>query len=402
MLEQPLPSPSLASPAAQHAPPPPASAGERLLAIDQVRGLVIVLMVLDHVRDFFSNAQFSPTDLAKTTPALFLTRWITHFCAPAFVFLAGTSAFLAGRKLSRPALSRFLASRGLWLIVVEFTVVSFAWSFNLDYRMGLVMQVIWAIGASMCCLSLLVWLPLGAVATLGGGMIAAHNLLDAVTPESWGPYAPLFTLLHVQARIPIGFVVYPLIPWVGVMCVGYAFGALYARSAAQRNRLTLGLGAAGCAVFIALRALNGYGDPAPWSPQSSGLFTTLSFLNVSKYPPSLAYLLMTLGPMLLALWALERWPRAWLAPLVTFGRVPLFAYVVHLLIAHITAGALGALLGYGPVILGEFPFFYPPDWGFSLPWVYAAWGAVLFCLYPACHWFAGVKGRRKDFWLKYL
>jgi uncharacterized membrane protein len=374
----------------------------RIAAIDQLRGLVIVLMALDHVRDYFSGAQFSPTDLSKTDAALFMTRWITHFCAPSFVFLAGTSAYLLSRHKTRAETSRFLLSRGLWLVVLEFSVVNFVWTFNLDYRGGLTMQVIWVIGASMCLLASLVWLPSWAVGALGALLVAGHNLTDSITPAAFGSWAPLWNVLHVRGQIPIGVVIYPLVPWLGVMALGYAFGRVYELEERARQRSMLALGAALCLLFAAVRALNGYGDPAPWSAQARAGFTLLSFLNVTKYPPSLDYTAMTLGPALLLLAAFEHTRGPLARALATLGRVPLFAYVVHLALAHLLAGLTSLALGQGKTVLTNLFVAFPEDWGFDLGGVYLAWLCVLALLYPACHWFAGLKRRRHDWWLAYL
>jgi uncharacterized membrane protein len=374
---------------------------ERLPAIDRVRGLVIALMALDHVRDYFSNQHFSATDLTQTTPLLFMTRWLTHFCAPLFIFLAGTSASLMADRMSRSALRRFLLLRGVWLIVAEFTIVSLVWSFNFQYRMGLVMQVIWAIGVSMCVLSALIALPVRWIAAFAIVLIAGHNLLDDVSPQAFGAWAWLWTLLHVQGPIPVGMVAYPLIPWIGVMAAGYAFGALY-KQPALRARACLQLGAASIALFVGLRLLNGYGDPTPWSAQRDALFTFLSFINVSKYPPSLLYLTLTLGLGLWLLHFLERPATRLTGALETLGRVPLFAYVVHLALLHLLAGLVALALGHGTSVLGQLFVFFPESWGFGLGGVYVAWLAVLALLYPLCRWFGALKRRRNDPWLSYL
>lgn len=381
-----------------------APSGRRLPAIDRLRGLVIVLMALDHVRDYFSSQQVQPTDLAHTTPALFLTRWITHFCAPIFIFLAGVSAALLGQRSSRAKLQRFLLTRGLWLVVLEFTVVCFVWFFNFRYPLGLVMQVIWATGVSMCVLAGLVALPAPLIAVFSFVMIAGHNLLDGIAPERLGAWAPWWRILHVPGEIPVGEVLYPLVPWVGVMAAGYVFGGLYRSSEARRRRITLALGFGLSAGFVLLRLWNGYGDPKPWSPQASPAFSVLSFINVTKYPPSLLYLLMTLGPGLLALHAFERSPRhgALATALQTVGRVPLFAYVVHLAIAHALAGVIALSMGFGTAVLRDIFVFYPANWGFGLGAVYLAWLVVLLLLYPLCSWFAALKRRRRDWWLSYL
>ncbi len=268
-----------------------------------MRGLAIVLMALDHVRAYLSVAHFDPTDLDQTTPALFLTRWLTHFCAPAFVLLAGAGAWLGGQRRTCGQLSQFLLWRGLWLLLLEFTVISLGWYFNLTWEMGAIAQVIWAIGIAMMVLAGLVTLPIRWVATIGVVLVAGHNLLDGVTPDSLGPLGAVWALLHVSgplAGAPV-LVVYPVLPWIGVMALGFALGPLLHQGTADSRARLRRLGLAAVAGFLVLRALDGYGDPAPWSPQATAGRTVLSFLRVTKYPPSLAYLLMTLGPVLLLL-----------------------------------------------------------------------------------------------------
>jgi len=374
----------------------------RLASIDQMRGLVIALMALDHVRDYFSNAAFDATDLRHTTPALFFTRWITHYCAPTFIFLAGVSARLLAQRVSRGQLQRFLLTRGVWLAVLEFTVVSFVWSFNFKYRMGLVMQVIWAIGMSMCALAGLVALPAGVVGAIGALMIAGHNLLDGIAPTIFGSWAALWNIVHVPGRTPFGAVLYPLVPWIGVIALGYACGAVYAWPPARRRPALLKLAGAACAAFVIVRWLNGYGDPAHWSSQRQAWLTVASFLNVTKYPPSLLYVLMTLGPATGLLALFEHGVGRFGSVVETFGRVPLFAYVVHLALAHLLAGLIGLASGHGITILANIFVFYPDAWGFGLGGVYAAWLFVLALLYPLCVWFGALKRRRSDWWLAYL
>ena len=421
-------------------------AKRRIDSIDLLRGIVMVVMMLDHTRDFVHSAtfQFDPTDLSRTNVVLFFTRWITHFCAPVFVFLAGTGAYLQfSRGKSKRDLSRFLVSRGLWLIVLEFTVVRLGATFNIDYRFLGMMQVIWVIGVSMIVLAALIHLPLRVIAAFGLLMIALHNLLDLdrFHVEGWhGPGsavpsygAKLFIILHQAFEpfpvagwpSPVVFVLYPLIPWIGVMAAGYAFGAIYQWNAERRRKLLLTLGSAATILFIALRAINVYGDPSPWARQSTILFTVLSFLNTTKYPPSLLFLLMTLGPALLALaWfessvqaddskpssAVGQLPRHRLPgrrlrnAFVTFGRVPLFFYLLQWPTAHFIAVILHVAAGkpwrwmFGLVGI-EAP---PPGVGFNLAVVYACWVVGVILLYPLCKWFAGVKARRRDWWLSYL
>ena len=407
--------PSPAAPAAVALPAPEAvapPARTRLDAPDFLRGLVMVLMALDHVRDFFTNARFNPLDMSQTTTLIFLTRWVTHFCAPTFVLLAGASAYLYGlRGRTRAETARFLLTRGLWLVVLELTVVRFGWFFNLDYQLtgG---QVIWAIGWAMLVLAGLSYvLPVRAVAGLGVLIIVGHNLLDPLVPAQFGGAAWVWMVLHEGGLLPLDathafFAAYPLLPWVGVICAGYGFGALVALPPARRQRVLLTLGLGLTAAFVALGLFAGYGDTTPWTPQSTPWRTVLSFLDVQKYPPALLYVLMTLGPAIAALPLLERWPDGAVKRFfVTFGRVPLFYYVLHLLLIHLVAVLVAMVLGLdhryllrlGPLVPSP-----PAAWGFGLPVVYGIWAGVVLALYPLCRWFAGVKARGWAWWLSYL
>lgn len=380
----------------------------RLDSVDLLRGLVMVVMALDHVRDYFTALRFDPTDLTRTNGLLFFTRWITHYCAPTFVFLAGTGAFLAGaRGKSRPELARFLVSRGLWLVLLEFTVIRLGWAFNLDYSGLLWVQVIWALGVSMVVLAGVIYLPLPAIAAFGIGMIALHNLADGVDPGTLGEWGALWTVLHVQRPItlPWGgqlFVAYPLIPWIGVMAAGYAFGSILLQPAEPRRRTLLWLGGALTAGFIVLRATNLYGDPRPWAQQSSALFTVMSFLNTTKYPPSLLFLLMTLGPAIMSLAWFEHLRGPVARFLIVFGRVPLFYYVLHLFLIHAAALAVGVMAGFPASAFMRGVFNMPDGWGYGLPVVYAVWVAVVLALYPVSRWYADLKSRRREVWLSYL
>lgn len=382
--------------------------GARLDAVDVLRGLVMVIMLLDHTRDYVHRDAllFSPTDLARTTVLLFLTRWVTHFCAPVFVLLAGTGAALRlARGRSRAELARYLATRGLWLVVLEFTVIRFGLAFDLDYRAfpGM-LEVIWAIGVSMVVLAALVRLPTAAVAALGLGIVALHNLTDG-----WRVPGVAWTVLHQPGMIrllgaPL-LVAYPVLPWIGVMLLGYALGGVYGWEAGRRRRFLVRAGWAAVAAFLVVRAADLYGDPAPWSAQESAALTVLSFLNTTKYPPSLLYLLMTLGPALLALAWLERAPRGPLArALTTYGRVPLFYFVVQWFVAHALAIALSLAAGKPVTHLFGMPGATPPlpGAGFGLGVTYLVWLAGLAVTFPLCRWFAGVKRRRTDWWLSYL
>jgi uncharacterized membrane protein len=369
----------------------------RIVSIDVLRGLVMVVMALDHTRDFFGDGSFNPRDV--TEPALFLTRWITHLCAPTFVFLAGLSAFLYGRGRSVAETSRFLFTRGLWLILVEFTIVRIAWSFDLALGDTLVGGVIWVIGASMVALAALVWLPRWAIVAVALAMIAGHNLLDGLRPEVFGGAAPVWHVLHQRSSVHLTegfrfFALYPLIPWVGVMAAGYALGPVMALGADERKRVLLKLGVAITIGFVLLRATSLYGDPAPWQVQETWLATLLSFLNCEKYPPSLLFLMMTLGPALLLLGVFEHARGAFARFLAVFGEVPFFFYVVHLYLIHglavVTGFAMTGALARNPEI------------GLSLAGIYLVWLIVIVLLYPLCRWFAGLKQRGTGWWWSYL
>jgi uncharacterized membrane protein len=377
----------------------------RLDSIDLLRGLVMILMALDHTRDFFGASGPNPRDVAD--PALFLTRWITHYCAPVFIFLAGVSAFLYGaRGRSTGEVSWFLLTRGLFLILVEFTIVRFGWTFNPGFS-WLVAQVIWAIGASMVALAALIWMPRTAIAVFGLALIGGHNLLDGVQPADLGQAAWLWTILHEGGNVQLGdvrlFVLYPLIPWIGVMAAGYALGPVFKADAPTRRRVLVGLGLAVTAGFVLLRASNLYGDPAPWQVQETWLSTVLSFLNCEKYPPSLLYLAMTLGPALLLLAAFEGARGRLAGWITTYGRVPLLYYVAHIYLLHVAAGIMVLIVYWDDLSwLAASPPQKPADYGFSLPGVYAIWLLAVALLYPLCRWFASLKARRREWWLSYL
>ncbi len=379
----------------------------RLEAVDVVRGVIMVIMAIDHSRDYFGIPGQAPTALATTTIALFFTRWITHFCAPTFFLLTGTGAFLSLKKRTIPELSRYLWTRGLWLIVLEFTFVRcFAYQFNVDYRVTLLL-VLWALGWAMIALAALVRLPTAWVGAIGAAMIATHNLLDGVT------LPPPLSLLHGLGFVANSpsftvFSAYPLIPWIGVTAVGYALGQVYNWEPQRRRVFLLRLGAAMCVVFVGLRALNVYGDPARWNVQATPAFTLLSFLNTNKNPPSLLFVLMTLGPVLMCLALVDRKTPTVLRPALTIGRVPLFYYVLHFALIHAMAVVV-TYVQHGAVHwmfespnLDNYPFTPPPGWGFPLPIVYAVWASVVVVMYPLCVWFGALKRRRKDVWLSYL
>jgi len=389
----------------------------RLDSVDFVRGLVMVIMALDHVRFFLHRdilVGIDPLDLSRAGPSLFFTRWITHFCAPVFLFLAGTGAWLyASRGKTKNELSRFLITRGLWLILLEFTVIHFGWTFNFNFHVNFAI-VLWALGCSMIALAALVYLPTRVIAIVGFLLVAGHNLLDKVQPESLGRFGWLWKVLHVNGVIQpvpsyVLVITYPLIPWIGVMVLGYCFGALLSRERGKRRKLLVKIGFAVTAAFVVVRAINIYGDPQPWTPQGNWLLTVLSFLNCEKYPPSLSFLLMTLGPSILVMAWAERDLSAFARPFIIFGRVPLFYYLLHFSLIHLLALALSyARYGQAPWLFTGPPWSpglmraFPKGYGYGLPVVYAVWIAVVVMLYPLCRWFAGVKARHRNNWLSYF
>jgi uncharacterized membrane protein len=381
------------------------SGAARIDAIDMLRGLVIVLMVLDHVRNFFHLTAFTADPLAMDSgdPALFATRWTTHLCAPTFVFLAGLSIWLQlANGKSRGDLSRFLLTRGVWLILLELTIVAFAFNFG----GGVFLQVIWAIGAAMLAMAALIWLPRLALLGLGVLIVAGHQLVAPIDPPDLGVLAPVWSATFEFGPGLGGFVAYPFIPWLGVMLLGFGLGELFQQTEPARTRAVLLLAGALLALFAVVRGLNGYGDPQPWTAQSEPLWTALSFINVSKYPPSLDFVLVMLGVSLGILPLLARLKGPVAGLLLTFGRTPLFTYVLHLLIAHALALVVGSLMGVPP---GAFlNMFADPTraieagWGFGLVGVYVAWLATLALLYPLSRWIEGIKRRRRDWWVGYI
>ncbi len=396
----------------------PVHAG-RLVSVDILRGLVMVVMALDHTRDFMSEFRFAPEDLAHTYGALFFTRFITHYCAPVFAFLAGTGAFLSTRRgKSIQQVSRFFLTRGLWLVLLELTIIDFAWGF-VPWAHG---GVIWILGWSMVAMALIVRLPLRWIAVLGLGMIGTHNLIDRINPASFGKLNWLWILLHTPGRIPVTAnftfsVKYVLIPWVGVMATGFAFGRLLLHSERRKWVLTLGISAT--TLFFLLRVFNAYGNgvaglpfgyprsAGPWSVQSSLSLTLISFFNTLKYPPSLDYLLITLGPALMVLGLIDgaKGERGLSRILLVYGRVPLFYYVLHLYLLHtmaiVVALAFHQPIWHGPVNadFAQRPFGY----GHGLPFVWAAWLLAVAILYLPCNWFMKFRTRHRDWaWLSYL
>ena len=381
-------------PAAHSAP-----GSSRLASVDLVRGAVMVLMAIDHVRVFSGLPAGGPT------PGIFFTRWITNFCAPAFIFLAGTSAFLYGRR--HADLSRFLLLRGLWLVLLELTVIRVGWTFNLDFSTYLLAGVIWVIGWCMVLMAGLVRLPVRVVGYGGVALMALHNVvMPALVPSMPIPLrAVLYTAFQDPPLGPL-MVLYSLIPWIGVMAAGYGFGAVLTLEPVRRDRLCYAIGAAGTALFLLLRGFNLYGDPRPWTT-GTPMPAVLAFLNTTKYPASLSFLLMTLGPTIALMPVLERARGRVARWLTVFGRVPFFFYLLHIPLIHALALAVSAIRegAVNPWLFANHPMGNPaPPEGYtwSLGQLYLVWAISIVLLYFACRWFAEVKARRTEAWLKFL
>jgi uncharacterized membrane protein len=387
----------------------------RVSSIDLLRGIVMVIMAIDHTRDFYhlDNLYFDPTDLTKTNPALFFTRWITHYCAPTFVMLSGAAIAISSQRKTKNEMSRFLLTRGLWLIFLEVVVVRFALTFNFIFD-GLLFQVIWAIGASMVIMSALIRLPARAIWIGGLAIVFIHNLLDLIpiTTEQgawyviWGFLNKTFFFFEGS---PTVMVPYPVLPWMGIMMCGFGVGLMFRSSfdAAKRKKYLFYIGATAVLLFIALRFTNAFGDPGnPWSVQKDSLFTLFSFINVSKYPPSLLYTLMTLGPALMILSWMENANLTVLKPLNVFGRVPLFYYILHFMLIHASAILIYALANHVPFSNLTFRFTddlgVPAEGRYNLPGVYLAWFCIVLFLYPLCVWYNRYKSTHSYWWLSYL
>ncbi|RRA99085.1 DUF1624 domain-containing protein [Larkinella rosea] len=381
----------------------------RIQSIDVLRGIVMVIMALDHTRDFihYNGFFYNATDLNTTTPALFLTRWVTHFCAPTFVFLAGTSAYLMGRKMTKPQLGVFLMTRGLWLIFLELTVVGFVFWFDLTYSL-IALEVIWATGVGMVVLAALLFLPQRLILAIGLLILAGHNALDGVSFEKGTAMDIFWSILHRPGPILITptrivIVMYPVLPWIGIMILGYCLGELFSRDfdAAKRRRMLKWIGISAMAGFVLIRALNVYGDPAPWSVQKTPLFTFLSFINLIKYPPSLLFTLVTLGPAMLLLSWLDGQRSNWTQFFIVYGRVPLFYFVVHFFLVHLLSILL--LLADG-VSWAQINFQnrtggVMPNHGLSLGMVYGVWVLVVLIMYPLCKGYGRIKNQsRSQIW----
>jgi uncharacterized membrane protein len=390
----------------------------RLISVDLLRGLVMIIMALDHTRDFFTYLKFQPEDLSQTYGSLFFTRVITHFCAPVFSLLAGTGAFLAvSRGKTLPQMSRFLWTRGLWLVFLELTITGYSWTFHIPWGFA---AVIWALGWSMVAMAAIIRLPMRWIAVFGIGMIAGHNLLDGISPNSLGWFGGFWTILHSQGMFWIKqptaglFIMYPLIPWVGVMACGYAMGPLLLRPDRKKLLFRLGLGLT--AAFFVLRGFNLYGNGTagyffsigPWKTQPTLTLTLISFFNTLKYPPSLDYLLMTLGPALMVLAALDnvRAEKLWARFVLVYGRVPMFYYILHIYLIH-TMAILAALAFHQPASWlwhgGFIEQPVPTGYGHGLPFIYLVWITAVLVLYLPCRWYMYFKKEHRDWeWLSYV
>jgi uncharacterized membrane protein len=408
------------------APTPPAvstSPSSRITSIDLIRGAVMIVMAIDHVRVYSGLPAGGPT------PGIFFTRWITHFCAPAFIFLAGTSIFLYARKHADVSggVSKHLLIRGAWLIFLELTFLRVAWTFNFDFRHYEMAGVIWVIGVCMILMAGLIKLPLPVVGAIGVLIIAAHNLMDSHLGKlldglDQNPLSGLWKIFYVGFFAgPVQFgpngpnliVLYSIVPWIGVMAAGYAFGKILTFEPTRRKRLCLAIGLSAIALFLILRGFNLYGDPRPWHASTTGrngappMPALFSFLNTAKYPASLDFLLMTLGPIITLVPLVEGLNGAVARRITLFGRVPFFYYMLHIPLIHALALIVSKIrLGYvSPWLFANHPMGNPeppPGYVWSLPLLYLVWAIAVFLLYFACRWFAALKAKRNDWWLQYL
>lgn len=386
----------------------------RINSLDLLRGLVMIIMALDHSRDFIHREALTDDALnfATTTPILFFTRWITHFCAPVFVFLAGTSGYLQSLRKSKKELSGFLIKRGLWLVLLEVTLITLGITYDIHFSI-FALQTIWSIGISMVFLGLAVWLPFNAILAIGLLIVLGHNSLDFYEAGHKGPFPIVYSLVHRPGFFPLSgrynlLLLYPFLSWTGLMLLGYCFGRLFTLyEGAQRRKVLTAVGLGVIFFFIALRATNLYGDPSHWTTQKNVLFTFFSFINTTKYPPSLLYTCMTIGPAILFLAWTENIKNSLSKIITVYGRVPFFYYVLHFYLLHLITALLylsrGHTVAQGEAGVPGVPFkFMRPGEGYSLVIVYLVWIGVVVALYPACRWFSQYKQTHKQWWLSYL
>lgn len=388
---------------------------KRITSIDFLRGTIMIIMALDHVRDYVFKDSFlyDPVDLTQTTGTVFFTRWVTHFCAPIFMLLAGTSAYFIGQKKTKKQLSGFLVTRGLWLVFLEMVVVNFGWNFNPAFPMFLFITI-WALGICMIVLAAVIHLPVKAILAISITIIAWHNLLDGTHVQGNTLQAFGWSILHDQGFFnwngKLFLVGYPLVPWIAVMPLGYCLGHWYGKdySSEKRKKNLLLLGITCLAAFVVLRFANVYGDPVKWSTQKDSFFTFLSFISITKYPPSLMYLLVTLGAAFLFLSITENWQSRVVNVVSVYGRVPMFYYLIHIYLIHLIAMVASAFTpgqDWHIWILQQ-PIWFTHDlkgYGFSLPVVYLIWGAIVVVLYPFCKRYDAYKlANKQKWWLSYL
>jgi uncharacterized membrane protein len=387
---------------------------QRIASIDIIRGFIMIIMTLDHTRDFFIHASAgNPTNLATTTPEFFFTRWVTHFCAANFVFLSGISAYVAGRRRSPGELQAFLIKRGLWLMLAEAIFMSFALTLNPSFNM-VVLLVLWAIGFSMILLGLLSRASLAVIGTIGAVIFFGHDILHYISLPKTGAGHVLITMFFTAlgSVFPLGksriiLDSYAVIPWTGVMLLGYVFGSMFQKSfdAQRRKRILLLSGLSMVTLFIILRYFNIYGDPAPWSSQKTPVFSFLSFLNTSKYPPSLLFLCMTIGPMLIVLSLIENVKTKLTDVVIVYGNVPFFYYFAHMYLIRLLNIVVFFASGYSAAQIAtpDQPFFFqPPNFGFGLPGVYLVWLIIVTIMYFPCRWYGKYKRTHHQWWLSYL
>jgi uncharacterized membrane protein len=388
---------------------------KRILSIDLLRGLIMIIMALDHVRDYFHQPAFitDPLSLQTTSPAIFFTRFITHFCAPTFVFLSGLSAFIGGQRKTTAELSRYLITRGCWLIIVEIVFMTLIMTFNPKYTF-ILLGVIWAIGCSMIILGLLVRGSYKLILAIGLIIFLGHNLLDYVTLPTTGTAFVIWRVFLTSAGslIPLGsshfaLVAYAILPWTAIMLLGYSLGVIYKDGfdPVRRKKILWGIGVGLIVLFLLLRLPNLYGDPDKWSQQKNALYSLLSFLRVTKYPVSLQFACITLGPGLIFLAVSENWSNRFTRFAAVYGSVPLFYFVLHFFLIHIVCTIVFFATGHTmaqAVDPASIFLFRPAVFGFPLWIVYLIWIGIVLSLYYPCRWYGRYKRTHRQWWLSYL